>query len=51
MDGVMLTESFEPPLLVRVEDSGRPIGVGRVATTGLLSSHEEPGFSGGNDIP
>ena len=51
MDGVTLKGSFELPILVRAEESGRPIGVGKVATTGLLSSHEDPGFSAGNDIP
>lgn len=51
MDGVTLTGSLEPPILVIVEESGRPIEAGKVATTGLLSNHEEPGFSGGMDIP
>lgn len=51
MDGVTLTGSFEPPVLVTLEESGRPIEPDKVATTGLLSSHEETGFSGGMDIP
>lgn len=51
MDDVTITGSYEPPILVIVDESGRPIVAGRVATTGLLSNHDETDFSGGTDIP
>lgn len=52
LSGVRLGDSPKPPIILgSVGGSWRPIEVGAVGRTGLLSSHVVTGFSGGKDIP
>lgn len=52
LSGVRLGESVKPPIILgSVGGSWRPMDVGTVGRTGLLSSQVVTGFSGGSDMP